>query len=188
VISFGVAPAALLYRWSLAPVGALGVFACFAFVSAGVLRLARFNLLSMQESGAPRKPGKYILGLPIPGAAGIVVSLVVANHAASGNLAEMRLTMFALALILSGCMVSTIRFRSFKDMRLTLGSVLSVGVVALSALAVALEFAPEFALVWLLLCYVALGLAEAAFHLSARRLRLVRARRHSEGESSTRWS
>src|SRR5690606_4757654 len=117
-----------------------------------------------------------------PGAAGIVVSLVVANHAASGDLAEMRLVLFALSLILSGCMVSTIRFRSFKDLRLTPRSVLLVALVALSALAVALRFTPEFALVWLLLCYVALGLAEAAFHVSARRLRVARARRHAEGD------
>src|SRR3954447_4251772 len=52
VISFGVAPACLLYRWSLASMGAVGLAACFAFVSAGVIRLARFNVLATNESGA----------------------------------------------------------------------------------------------------------------------------------------
>src|SRR5688572_11971681 len=65
VISFGVAPATLVYRWSLVALGSVGLFACFAFVAAGVLRLARFNVLSTLETGAPKKPGKYIVGLPI---------------------------------------------------------------------------------------------------------------------------
>ena len=126
VISFGVAPACLLYRWSLASMGAVGLAACFAFVSAGVIRLARFNVLATNDSGAPKKPGKYILGLPIPGAAGIVVSLVVANHSVGGHLPQLRMLVLAVVLVLSACMVSTIRFRSFKDLTPSLRTVLFV--------------------------------------------------------------
>src|SRR3954454_1928878 len=122
VVSFGVAPALLVYKWSLVQKGTIGVIIAFTFVGAGAVRLARFNVLSMGESGKPTKPGKYIIGLPVPGAAGILISLVVANHAMGD---ELRLhgpkyvwAMIALTIFLSFLMVSTIRFRSFKDLRL----------------------------------------------------------------------
>jgi CDP-diacylglycerol--serine O-phosphatidyltransferase len=171
VISFGVAPACLLYRWSLDGLGALGLLACFAFVSAGVIRLARFNVLATNESGAPKKPGKYILGLPIPGAAGIVVSLVVANHSVAGHLPQLSMLVLAVVLVLSACMVSTIRFRSFKDLNLSLRTVLFVLFAVSSTAFIALWFKPAFSLVWLLTSYVVIGLAEAFISLTARTLR-----------------
>jgi len=74
LVSFGVAPGLLVYQWSLHQAGTLGLACSFLFVGAGAVRLARFNVLSMGEGGAPTKPGKYVLGLVIPGAAGILVS------------------------------------------------------------------------------------------------------------------
>ena len=71
VISFGVAPGLLVFKWSLWQVPNVGLFTSFVFAAAGAVRLARFNVLSMGETGAPTKPGKYIVGLPVPGAAGI---------------------------------------------------------------------------------------------------------------------
>mgnify|MGYP000959251715 FL=1 len=68
VVSFGVAPALLVYKWSLYQKGLPGLVASFVFAGAGAVRLARFNVLSMSESGKPTKPGKYIVGLPVPGA------------------------------------------------------------------------------------------------------------------------
>ncbi len=174
VISFGVAPAALLYRWSLEALGPIGVFACFAYVSAGVVRLARFNVLTMGETGAPKKPGKYIIGLPIPGAAGIVVSLVVANHAVTGHLPQMSPAVLTVVLVLAACMVSTIRFRSFKDLKFSYGSAFVVLFAVGSTAFIALRFEPAFALVWLLTSYVAIGLIEAVFGLSARTFKRVR--------------
>jgi CDP-diacylglycerol--serine O-phosphatidyltransferase len=178
VISFGVAPAALLYRWSLESLGTVGLLSCFAFVSCGVIRLARFNVLTMSETGAPRKPGKYIIGLPIPGAAGIVVSLVVANHSVAGQLPQMSLIVLTVVLVLSACMVSTIRFRSFKDLRASGRTIAAIMFAVASTAFIALRFKPAFALVWLLTSYVAIGLVEAIFHLSARTLR--RGKRRSE--------
>jgi CDP-diacylglycerol--serine O-phosphatidyltransferase len=182
VISFGVAPASLLYRWSLESLDGLGLLACFAFVSCGVIRLARFNVLSTNNTGAPKKPGKYILGLPIPGAAGIVVSLVVANHSVAGRLPQMSMLVLAVVLVLSACMVSTIRFRSFKDLRFTWRTGLFLLFAVGSTAFVAFRFKPAFALVWLLTSYVVIGLAEAFLSLSARTLR--RARREEEAADS----
>lgn len=171
VISFGVAPACLLYRWSLESLGAVGMAACFAFVAAGLFRLARFNVLATNESGAPKKPGKYILGLPIPGAAGIVVSLVVANHSVAGHLPQLSNYVLAVVLVLSACMVSTIRFRSFKDVKLSLPTALFVAFGVGSTVFIAFRFKPTFALVWLLTAYVVIGLAEAFLSLTKRTLR-----------------
>ena len=85
-ISFGVAPAILVYKWSLWQRPVPGLIAAFIFAASGVVRLARFNVLSMGEKGAPTKPGVYIVGLPVPGAAGILISLVLANHAMGDEL------------------------------------------------------------------------------------------------------
>jgi CDP-diacylglycerol--serine O-phosphatidyltransferase len=184
VINFGAAPAALVYRWSLEPLGNMGIFACFVFVSSGVIRLARFNVLTMNESGAPKKPGKYIIGLPIPGAAGIVVSLVVANHSAlNAQIPEMRMVVLAVVLVLSACMVSTIKFRSFKDLRFNVRSALFLAFAVGSTVFIALSTKPAFALVWLLTSYVAIGLCEAIFSVSARTLKRARRQAPEKAQS-----
>jgi CDP-diacylglycerol--serine O-phosphatidyltransferase len=162
VVSFGIAPAILVYKWSLYQLGAVGIIASFAFTACGAIRLARFNVLSMREKGAPAKPGKYIVGLPIPGAAGILISLVVANHAVQGDLHSRRYAFVLLAVVvaLSGFMVSTIRFRSLKDLRLNRRTVAFVAFVIGSSAAVSAYFKPAFVLVWLLGCYIVIGVVE----------------------------
>jgi CDP-diacylglycerol---serine O-phosphatidyltransferase len=171
-ISFGVAPALLVYKWSLFQRPMAGLIASFLFAAAGVVRLARFNVLSMGERGAPTKPGKYIVGLTVPGAAGILVSLVLANHAMGD---ELRLhgpryvwAMIGLTVFLSFLMVSTIRFRSFKDMRLNARTFLLVAFAVGSSAIVSLQTRPAFVLVWLLSCYVVIGLVESVLTLSRR--------------------
>src|SRR6185503_14849392 len=70
VVSFGVAPALLVYKWGLTRFGIYGVFIAFLFCGAAALRLARFNVLAMQHDSA--KPGKFIVGLPVPAAAAVL--------------------------------------------------------------------------------------------------------------------
>src|SRR5258707_2003519 len=70
VISFGVAPAILVYKWALAGMGITGIIIASIYAACGAIRLARFNGLSHPESGSPR----YFVGLPIPLAAGIAGS------------------------------------------------------------------------------------------------------------------
>src|SRR5215831_7466304 len=80
-ITFGVAPAIMVYKWGLTSFGRLGIFIAGLFVCAGALRLARFNVLSRREEAAgEKKPGKYTLGLTIPMAASVVVLMVVIAH------------------------------------------------------------------------------------------------------------
>ncbi len=160
VVSFGVAPATLIYRWSLAEVGTVGLLVSFAFVACGAIRLARFNLIAHREAAAGAKPGKYIIGLPIPGAAGVLVSLVVANHVAGGNLRGATVLLAIVTIGLSLLMVSRVRFRSFKDLRLNWRTILMVVFVVSSSIFLAARSRPAFVLVWLLGCYVAIGVLE----------------------------
>ncbi len=182
VVSFGVAPALLVYKWSLHQLGRVGLLAAFAFVACGAIRLARFNVLSMNEKGnekkgAPSKPGKYIVGLPIPGAAGILISLVVTNHAVAGDLHSRKYALVLLAVVvaLSGFMVSTVKFRSFKDVRLNARTLAFVGFVIASSAAISAYGRPAYVLVWLLGGYVLLGVIESILGLP-RALRRRRSR------------
>jgi CDP-diacylglycerol--serine O-phosphatidyltransferase len=131
MITFGVAPAILVYKWGLVSFGRWGIFVAALYVCGGALRLARFNVLSRREERAGQKsPGKYTLGLSIPAAASVVVFMVLVTHNAGKfhEISEGLVT--AVVLVLSYLMISRIRFRSFKDVRptkKTIGLVLLVG-------------------------------------------------------------
>jgi CDP-diacylglycerol--serine O-phosphatidyltransferase len=162
VVSFGVAPALLVYQWSLSQAGPVGLVCSFLFVGAGAVRLARFNVLSMGENGTPTKPGKYVVGLVIPGAAGILVSLVLANHAIAGNLRGPQFVwpLAALTVVLSVLMVSNIKFRSFKELKFNARTVAFVLFIITSSAIISLQTRPAFVLTWLLACYILLALVE----------------------------
>jgi len=171
VISFGVAPSLLVYQWTAPHHPALALAASFLFTGCGAVRLARFNVITTSPSGMPTKPGKYIMGLPIPGAAGILISLVVANHAIDGKFstAAWSWPILGVTVLLSMLMVSTVRFRSFKDLKL---NARTLGVVAFAVGSSGIIYArlkPAFVLVWLLGFYVMLGLFEALWQLSRRK-------------------
>jgi len=130
VITFGVAPALLAWKWGfflMPPVlftsgewhvklTQLGAAASFLFLVAGASRLARFNITSNPQPSNPGRPGKkYFVGMPIPAGAGVIAAVV---HFESGEpvvswyTALIWLTMVAMVGYL---MVSTWRFYSFKD-------------------------------------------------------------------------
>lgn len=162
VLSFGAAPALLIYHWTLSQFDALGMFVCFAYTACGAVRLARFNVLSSDTSGAPKKPGKYIVGLPIPGAAGILVSLIVASSAAGGIVAARAngTAVMVVMAMMAWLMVSSVQFRSFKELKLNVQTGLVVTFVLGSSALIVTQLKPAFVLVWLLAFYVAMGIAE----------------------------
>jgi CDP-diacylglycerol--serine O-phosphatidyltransferase len=160
VISFGVAPAILVYHWSLRELGTAGMLIGFVYVAAGVIRLARFNVISTGDDGQPQRPGKYTQGLPIPAAAGILISIVVANHL-TGKLPFSPFIISILVIALSVFMVSSMPFRSFKDLRLNWRTVLFIAVALGVTVWIALTVHPSMALVWLLAAYVIIGIIES---------------------------
>jgi CDP-diacylglycerol--serine O-phosphatidyltransferase len=168
VISFGVATAVLVYRWSLHKLGPAGVAIAFGFVACGTIRLARFNVLAVNETGAPKAPDKYILGLPIPAAAGILISLVVANTATDTRVLGTTMLIAGVVVMLSFFMVSTVRFRSFKDLKLSGRTVAFVTLAVCSTAFLALNYHASIALVWLLANYVLIGIVETVIGMVRR--------------------
>ncbi|HYO97728.1 MAG TPA: CDP-diacylglycerol--serine O-phosphatidyltransferase [Polyangiaceae bacterium] len=173
IISFGVAPALIVYKWVLYREPIPGLLTAFLFVACAAIRLARFNVISSSSSGVPLKPGKHIMGLPTPPSAGILISLIVANHAVDGAIGaeEYTLLLFVVTVVLSVLMISNVKFRSFKDVQLNTSTVLFVLFVIGSSAFVWQRFRPQFVLVWLLSFYVLLGLVESVRTLGERLLR-----------------
>ncbi len=108
VVSFGIAPALLLYSWMLHGFGRVGWAGAFFFAACGALRLARFNAMADEDM-----PKSYFIGLPIPAAANVVAAVVIAYHDTPFRYAEQLVLPLAFGLGL--LMVSSIRYRSFKD-------------------------------------------------------------------------
>jgi CDP-diacylglycerol--serine O-phosphatidyltransferase len=107
VISFGMAPALLAYAWVLKPFGRLGWLAAFLFLLCGALRLARFNVTK------PDTKGDSFIGLPIPAAAAVIASIVIAFE----DLFKTKLDpmiMVAVVYLLAFLMVSNIKYPAFK--------------------------------------------------------------------------
>jgi len=114
--SFGLAPALVMYEWSLSSLvhtsftlGKLGWLAAFLYVASGALRLARFN------TKASNTDKRYFQGLPSPAAAGVVVGFVWASF--DNGIAGKDVSLIALPLIVFAgvMMVSNVSYYSFKD-------------------------------------------------------------------------
>lgn len=111
VVSFGVAPAFLVYHWGLVPYGRAGLVVSFLFAVCGALRLARFNVqIHVVDK-------RHFIGLPIPSAAGALCGLIWAVPPA--RLSDTtRVGFLVVTAALAFLMVSTFRYRSFKDVDL----------------------------------------------------------------------
>jgi len=105
LITFGLAPALLMYTVQLKPLGKWGWMVAFVFVMCGAFRLARFNLTA--KSG----PHSSFEGLPIPAAAALLISYTMFCMEIWG---EVRLVRFlvVMMIITSGLMVSSISYEN----------------------------------------------------------------------------
>lgn len=118
MVSFGAAPALVVYEWSLRGMGKLGWLAAFVYCAGAALRLARFNA----NIGVVDK--RYFQGLPSPAAAALVAGLVwIATDLretrwidATGT--DLRWLAWAITLYAGVTMVSNAPFYSFKDLNL----------------------------------------------------------------------
>jgi len=113
IVSFGVAPAFLIYRIVLQEFESGWIIAAIYLVCGGI-RLARFNVLSTQPGNSD---GSEFVGFPIPSAAALVVSVTMLMMWLVGHdrtLGNARFVLPALMLLLSGLMVSNVRYPTFK--------------------------------------------------------------------------
>jgi CDP-diacylglycerol--serine O-phosphatidyltransferase len=156
VITFGAAPSILLYKWVLHSMGLWGILIAGLFASCGALRLARFNVMANKETG----PSNYFTGLPIPLAATFVVAIVVAATMASEPIAVTPGPIAIVTVVLSYLMVSTVKYHSFKKIKLGTPQLIVMGATLIFGALVANRIGPNFVLLAYASAYVVLGLVE----------------------------
>ncbi|MGE8654930.1 MAG: CDP-diacylglycerol--serine O-phosphatidyltransferase [Acinetobacter gandensis] len=133
LLAFGVAPAILMYSWSLNDLGRIGLAACFVYTACAAFRLARFNV----QIGVVDK--RYFIGVASPLAAVMIISLVwvgldipeVFDLRERGIQAINAVVIIAIGLL----MISNVKYYSFKtvDRRRVPFAVLPVIVFILAA-------------------------------------------------------
>lgn len=111
LVAFGLAPAVLIFTYTLKPLGRLGFLAVFLYVACGALRLARFNTQLKKISL------NYFVGLPIPAAAICIVLTISICKWWQFNPNIIQFFVLGLTYLLSFLMVSNIHYHSFKDLQ-----------------------------------------------------------------------
>jgi len=113
MVSFGVAPALVIYEFALQGMGKLGWIAAFVYCSGAALRLARFN--TQHETVTDKR---YFQGLPSPAAAALIAGFVwvMVEYGVAGE--DVRWLAAAIALLGGLTMVSNFRYYSGKEINL----------------------------------------------------------------------
>jgi len=171
VLTFGIAPTALVYAWAVAPTFTentfghnVAVFLLFAYLMCGAFRLARFNLQATRPhvliEGAVKVDKKAFVGLPIPPAGGLLASLVHFSPAPLSSHGAEAAYYYSYALlgligVLSVLMVSTIRYSSMKSAGKGRQGIFLVLLIA--AMAMFIAFYSQYALLGIAGLYVSHG-------------------------------
>lgn len=136
VMGFGVAPAVLVFCWAFqASADEFGLVVCFIFVVCSATRLARFNVAE------PEKSTVSFTGLPTPGAAAAIVSIVYCfPHSVQSPIFIGMLMGYML--LIGYLMVSTIPFLSIKKLDLTKGNPRLNFILLAAAVALAWKYTP----------------------------------------------
>ena len=108
LVAFGLAPALVMYFWSLQYLGRIGWLIAFLYAAAAALRLARFNTLTIKND-------RYFYGLACPAAAAFVVFWVWNFFTMETSGQSMPWPSAVATLTMAVLMVSNVKFRSFKD-------------------------------------------------------------------------
>ena len=141
IISFGMAPAMLLSRAVLFPLGNVGWAVALIYLVCGAMRLARFNCLASQ----PKKPGASsdFRGIPIPMAAGFIASLtflIIDLYKNDHEVGPWKYVLAGAMLFLSWLMISDVRYPSFKTVDWKTRGSLTTIVFALVLIFVTIRF------------------------------------------------
>ena len=112
MVSFGMAPALIMFSWALAPLGSLGWAASFIYMSCAALRLARFNV----QLGTVDK--RFFVGLASPLAAGLVTFTVWVCFKYEVEVTPFIGVLAALLTVFAGLlMISNYKYYSFKELQ-----------------------------------------------------------------------
>lgn len=176
MVSFGLAPALVMYEWSLHSMGKLGWLAAFIYTAGAALRLARFNT----QIGIADK--RFFQGLASPAAAAVIVGLVWVGH--GYDIVGTRLTWWTLGLtvVVGVLMVSNVRYYSFKDLDLR-GKVPFVAILVVILIFVLISLDPPQVLFGSFVIYAISGPVTTVW-LLLRRRRQRRAGETAEGDGA----
>lgn len=151
MVSFGMAPALIVFSWALSSLGNMGWAASFIFISCAALRLARFNV----QLGTVDK--RFFVGLQSPIAAGVVTFLVWVGFKYEVEVTPFIAYSMALITVFAGLlMISNYKYFSFKEMHLK-GTVPYVVFVLLVGLLVLVAQYPHEVLLSMCVIYAASG-------------------------------
>lgn len=144
IVSFGIAPALLVYSWSLLALGKIGWLVSFVFVAAVALRLARFNTFHEE------KPKAFFYGLPCPAAAGAIAGVIWLGQVMEISGLDIAKFFAMYVVFLAASMVSNMPYHSFKNFDIR-GRVpfIAMLIVVLTFVAIALDPPPVLTLLFL---------------------------------------
>jgi CDP-diacylglycerol--serine O-phosphatidyltransferase len=159
MVSFGVAPALILYVWALKPLGKLGWLAAFLYCACAALRLARFNTKLDDDYQDKR----YFQGLPSPGAAALLAGFVWVSYeyGVSGRdvffgILQWKWMAWGLTVFAGASMVTDLRYYSGKDINLK-RSVPFFVILVIMLLMVLVSYSPPEVLFFLMVAYALSG-------------------------------
>lgn len=163
VISFGVAPAVIVYRWALWSIGPIGMFVVICYAACGAIRLARFNVLARRPQ---EESGNFFVGLPIPIAANMIVALIVAHFRLFEGLPVTRhILVIALVLVLAFLMVSSVPFWTFKNVKFGRRTIYIFFALALALFIAGLKYPVSLILVALIGSYIISGISREIYRM-----------------------
>lgn len=111
MVSFGMAPALIMFSWAMAPLGRVGWAASFIYMSCAALRLARFNV----QLGTVDK--RFFMGLQSPLAAGLVTFVPWVAYKYSLEVTPLVAYLAAILTVFAGLlMISNYKYFSFKEL------------------------------------------------------------------------
>jgi CDP-diacylglycerol--serine O-phosphatidyltransferase len=172
MLSFGIAPAVLVYLWALVPLGKPGWLAAFLIVAGAALRLARFNVQhDVQDK-------RYFCGLPTPATALLIASAVLFYHDIESQ--PWAWLWWTVSVALAWLMVSNTRFMSGKDIDLRKGRQFTV-VLAMVVMVTVVMVAPYRILFAIFMAYCLHGPMMSLWqHHKIKELRALRRQRRAE--------
>lgn len=162
MLSFGAAPALVIYEWALRGMGKLGWIAAFIYCAGAALRLARFNT----NVGVVDK--RFFQGLPSPAAASLIAGMVWVMNDFGWQGEELRWQACALTIFAGLTMISNVPYWSGKEINLR-KSVPFIVVAAFALFLALTAFYPPGVLFALFLIYAASGYALLVWRFSQRR-------------------
>ncbi len=162
MISFGIAPALVVYTWALQSMGKIGWLAAFLYTAAAALRLARFNTqTAVVDKG-------FFQGLASPAAAALVMGMVWvgSDYQVEGD--SYAGYAFVLTVVAGLLMVSNIRYHSFKNFDLK-GRVPFVAILVVVFIFVFISISPSHVLFAMAFIYAVSGVVTTLWGMRGKR-------------------